>query len=726
MGKDNTKQVDMAKKHSLLIVALTSIAMSPFLAQADASYLLQLGSMPSEAAAEEKWNALQSDHSAELGDLEKRITAVDIGGNRSIYRLQAGPVNNRELATERCNALKADKQDCYLVETAVLSHETPTQALRAVRANDSEVGELQLGSDGSESAGMISLDSALPRASKETAKAQVESAKQQASEELESAKAELTPDIVLPDHIPDSPLGDSLEADRMAEATSTVPPLPAADKDSTAPTVVAATGAAAAAIAAANSADDDVQQAQTALDDKITALKAPERIRFEDAPTIVHATEQKQAAKETLQSLAERPEAPIARVVKAQAPEADVIASANSPMGSLGTLRLNNQGQVVGASAATTTAAIAPAPAPSAPQATAIAAAPASINPAPVNIAPSPARPAMPNSIALMAPPSDAIVNRGAAPARIAQPAAPQLVDRWSAPATTAPAPSNTALAAPITTFPHNADTLNRLTPSKADDVRVEVREAIRVKEQDAPVQPIAADPRYGAAAAIAAPAPLYTAPEAWRGTPGSTQPKGAIWAQFGQFVHEDAAFAYFDELRASRPDLTNGVRVRALRPYSAVGLGRHVALRVGPYRSEADVNALCAQMKASRIPCTSIQEMGLSTLRGPRQAELALDRPTPAGAAPAANPFAAPGKYWVQVGSYASPAEAYNRYSALKAQYPDLFVSVQPNVSSPKASSSSNAVHRLRIGGFIEETAAQGFCNSLGRNGVSCLIIKQ
>ena len=689
---------------SALMVLFLGFAVPP--AHADATYLLQLGSFPTKEAATERWEALQKDYSAELQGLDHRLADVAIGQGRFIWRLQAGPLPAKAEATSRCAALTAAKQDCYLVETAVLNKETPTQALSNVRATDAgnePSGELQLGKTGDETAGIARFDDTLPRMKEAETAAPVS-----AKSEEEAIKA-AEPETKLPDTLPDEKAVTETEAPRIAFSdapkaapetdiampaipeptlgTATEANLPDTMPDEKAPAQQLAKAPESEAMAAPAPSPvlprmiqtpppsgkamqmgmpaSDTLQPPPSMDGSAAMPVADEATKM---PVVVAPTA-KSAAKTKNKTAAQTAPAPTSEMFTADSKT--FVAPATSPMGSLGTLRMNAQGQVVGATDITRS------------------------------------RP----------------VGFGA-PAASATKAAPFV-----------------ASAAPM-----ENDASGTITPSHAKDVKVEVSEAVRVKDGENLPEPAAS------VEGVTPPEPpitVYAPPAAWRGTPSSATPSSYSWVQFGQFVQEDAAFAYFDSLRAQHPDLTNGVRVRALRPYGGIHLGSHVALRVGPYRSEEEVARLCAIVEANRMPCKSVQEIGGSGIAASTRSTdgtlvRSIDRQTMA-AKPSRMPFGKPstpldgtftppsaaaiptspnGKFMVQLGSYPSQSDAYNNFSTLQGRFPNLFTGLSPNVSTPAHSSALKNSYRLRVGPFSDQTAAMGFCSTLGQNGLTCLIV--
>ncbi len=630
----------MRKSYGLLLGMMAGVLfLSGTGALADSAFLLQLGSFPSEQAAQDKWAALQKDHADVLGALPNRIASVPVGNNTTIYRLQAGPINDRAKAGNACSALKEDKLDCYLVETATLSTATPKQALTGVHASDTD--ELQLGKVANEETGLVHLDTAMPRMTEmNPPPARAVSQKTEVAEEPKPA-----PSIAFADASPD---------------------MPAVPETSAAPDIEP--------VIAAPSAPEPAPK------ETFTKLEKPNPVARAQQPSYRLHSSGGRGAAEALGAPAKSP--------AAEPSDKEFIASASAPtMGSLGTLKVASDGQVLGASA--------PAPKQAAPEPARFASqmgAPTGMNAAP---APSPSvtRFGQPRSIALLAPP-------------------PLRLDR---PVPTAYVPVAPAIASQA--------------PSMDPNARVEVREAIPVDTST--IVPHGGAENTRAPAPAAAPASMpYAPPTPWRGSPSAPAALGTQWAQFGQFNNEGAAFAFFDALRAENPERFRGVRVRALQPYMSRGLGSHIALRVGPYRSPEEVSAVCEPIRQRRQPCTSIRENGVpsDSIGATRDANWSTSADIAQSFGVGSGPNAPrAGTFWVQLGTYRTEAEAYNRYSSLISGSPALFKGMRPNVAQPKnAGKGSAAAVRLRVGPFAEQSTALGFCNGLAHAGTGCVIVKE
>ena len=76
---------------------------------------VQLAAGKSEASVQKEWAALQKAHPDLLGPLSLHIERVDKGASGVFYRLQAGPLADKNAAKELCAGLKQKGQDCLVV-----------------------------------------------------------------------------------------------------------------------------------------------------------------------------------------------------------------------------------------------------------------------------------------------------------------------------------------------------------------------------------------------------------------------------------------------------------------------------------------------------------------------------------------------------------------------------------------------------------------------------------
>jgi hypothetical protein len=83
-------------------------------------FLIQLGSFDTLEQATNKWQSLKSSESKLLGKLSFKASEVKIpGGDKLVYRTQAGPVKTRAEAEKICETLGKKQIDCFIVETVL-------------------------------------------------------------------------------------------------------------------------------------------------------------------------------------------------------------------------------------------------------------------------------------------------------------------------------------------------------------------------------------------------------------------------------------------------------------------------------------------------------------------------------------------------------------------------------------------------------------------------------
>jgi hypothetical protein len=75
---------------------------------------IQLAAVKSEAAAKTEWAKMQKAHPDLLGALTLTVQKVDKGASGVFYRLQAGPLADKNAAKQLCASLKAQNQDCIV------------------------------------------------------------------------------------------------------------------------------------------------------------------------------------------------------------------------------------------------------------------------------------------------------------------------------------------------------------------------------------------------------------------------------------------------------------------------------------------------------------------------------------------------------------------------------------------------------------------------------------
>jgi hypothetical protein len=78
------------------------------------AYRIQLAAVRSEEGARAAWQELQA-KLPELASLQLHIERIDLGGNGIYYRVQGGPLPNKDAASTLCSRLGSRGQDCLVV-----------------------------------------------------------------------------------------------------------------------------------------------------------------------------------------------------------------------------------------------------------------------------------------------------------------------------------------------------------------------------------------------------------------------------------------------------------------------------------------------------------------------------------------------------------------------------------------------------------------------------------
>jgi len=73
---------------------------------------VHLASYRSRKDAERGWSQLRRAHKADLSNLQSEIIETNLGAKGVFYRLKAGPLSNKDAATDLCRKLKKRRQFC--------------------------------------------------------------------------------------------------------------------------------------------------------------------------------------------------------------------------------------------------------------------------------------------------------------------------------------------------------------------------------------------------------------------------------------------------------------------------------------------------------------------------------------------------------------------------------------------------------------------------------------
>jgi cell division septation protein DedD len=79
------------------------------------SYRIQLVALQSQDAATAAWTAMQKKYPDLLGNLSATIMKIDLGAQGVFYRVQGGPLPDRQAAEKLCGKLDQRGQACLVV-----------------------------------------------------------------------------------------------------------------------------------------------------------------------------------------------------------------------------------------------------------------------------------------------------------------------------------------------------------------------------------------------------------------------------------------------------------------------------------------------------------------------------------------------------------------------------------------------------------------------------------
>ncbi|MGH1350199.1 MAG: SPOR domain-containing protein [Methyloligellaceae bacterium] len=78
-------------------------------------YRLQLAAVSSENDARAAWSKLVAEHSSLLSNQSPDFQTVNLGGSKSVVRIQIGPFSDKLSTLQLCNTFKQQGLDCFLV-----------------------------------------------------------------------------------------------------------------------------------------------------------------------------------------------------------------------------------------------------------------------------------------------------------------------------------------------------------------------------------------------------------------------------------------------------------------------------------------------------------------------------------------------------------------------------------------------------------------------------------
>lgn len=136
VGRANNK-ADRRPYFRLFGLAIASTLMFSTPAFAASVFLLQLGTSDSESQATQKWEEVKAKNGDVLSGLNLHVAEVVLPPKDApSYRTQAGPIASREQAAKLCSTLKDRDVTCYVVETALMTSEAPTEEAKPQEAKE--------------------------------------------------------------------------------------------------------------------------------------------------------------------------------------------------------------------------------------------------------------------------------------------------------------------------------------------------------------------------------------------------------------------------------------------------------------------------------------------------------------------------------------------------------------------------------------------------------------
>jgi hypothetical protein len=96
--------------------ATQEAAVAPAPAAAGGNARIQLAAVKTEDAAQKEWAKMQKAYPEQLGGLTLTVERVDKGASGIFYRIQAGPLADKNAAKKLCASLKQRGQDCLVAK----------------------------------------------------------------------------------------------------------------------------------------------------------------------------------------------------------------------------------------------------------------------------------------------------------------------------------------------------------------------------------------------------------------------------------------------------------------------------------------------------------------------------------------------------------------------------------------------------------------------------------
>ncbi|MFZ4540661.1 MAG: SPOR domain-containing protein [Rickettsiales bacterium] len=122
-------------KHTRLALVLATTMLTATPALAASVTMVQFGSFETRAEAEKRLSEIATKHTTIVGKLTSTIREIKLPpDNLTVYRTQAGPLADRAAAQAVCSQLASAGDECFIVQTAMITTPTPTPATAVAEA----------------------------------------------------------------------------------------------------------------------------------------------------------------------------------------------------------------------------------------------------------------------------------------------------------------------------------------------------------------------------------------------------------------------------------------------------------------------------------------------------------------------------------------------------------------------------------------------------------------
>ncbi len=263
---------------------------------------------------------------------------------------------------------------------------------------------------------------------------------------------------------------------------------------------------------------------------------------------------------------------------------------------------------------------------------------------------------------------------------------------------------------------------------------------------------------------------------------PSDNSQVNSYWADISFFSNNIAAAQYVKALKMRDSLLPAQLRIRITRPYGVVTGNERLSLRMGPFVTTRPIMRLCALTRQDNLRCRAVKDIGgsvrnsdrYSNRRGAARAVTnyagyrgSVNQPSRSqnnvsqfggrnfngrsiggqGGATQNMVVAARGQmnnnvysnvgneggvagnysgsYYVQLGSFLSPAAADAKWTELQNRHGSALSGVKNDVVMPNQGSSASRLFRLRAGPFADMNGAYSLCGQLKAQGTLCIVVK-